>query len=398
MTKIDLSEGMGGKERPAGRKQAAKRTAAGAKKSGAATPDSSESSTEKGDSGAESVESKIGDKKAKHETKGKAVDKTEFVSDAVADTVAQSKDDVNDKIADQTKDTKPKNTVGGDAKTEVELGNPAAGENRIETEQKTTVEGGSQSESTGGPKVAQSPSVEASQEIIKFDWIPETVMKRLLILAAWQRPPQGIHTISSVPASGVSWATQKDSVLCYKGKPATFAFVGRIMSTFFRVGEDRQPARCANVIFKFMRDVDDLACRALLYDTARPPTEGRTRKSFWAGSKRSIWNKGSRYSELQDFTEVYDGSEKMKNDYKKMNGLDNSELRPNDIVLLHCQIRRFTPNSNYVRSTWETRLRLIRVVRLFEAPLQSEKDPQSEDEGVKSAEPDAVASDDDLEF
>ena len=100
------------------------------------------------------------------------------------------------------------------------------------------------------------------------------LFSRLQVAITWQRPTLGIYPISSVPASSTTFANFKESLLCYKGKPLTVAFVARLMSTFFRVGENQQPARCANVMFKFMRDVDDYACRALLYEKAKPVVKG----------------------------------------------------------------------------------------------------------------------------
>lgn len=61
-------------------------------------------------------------------------------------------------------------------------------------------------------------------------------------------------------------------LLCYKGKPLSVSFVARLMSTYFRVGDEgnRYPARYANVRFKFMRDVDEQMCRSLVHAKAKP--------------------------------------------------------------------------------------------------------------------------------
>ncbi|KAF7794095.1 hypothetical protein EIP86_005225 [Pleurotus ostreatoroseus] len=244
--------------------------------------DVGDSSTERGDSGAESVANPTSEKKVKLDVKGKAVDKGESVDAVDVDTVPEEH---------VTSGSKPKPTGVG-----------ASGE----AEQKETDD-------------------------------------------------------LSVPASSTTFANFKESLLCYKGKPLTVAFVARLMSTFFRVGENQQPARCANVMFKFMRDVDDYACRALLYEKAKPVVK-----------------------------------DKMKKDMQR---LDNAKLYPNDIVLLQCQVHRFTAGSRYIGSTWETRLRLVGIVKLFEAPPETPQDPISEDESTRATNPVMAGADDaDFEF
>lgn len=83
-----------------------------------------------------------------------------------------------------------------------------------------------------------------------------------------------------------------------------------------------------------------------------------------------------------------------------MEKLDNSELHPNDIVLLECKINRFTEGGSdrYVGSTWTTRLRLIRIVRLCAAPANATEDPPSEEESKKVKEPVVESDDDEMGF
>lgn len=137
------------------------------------------------------------------------------------------------------------------------------------------------------PKVAQIPDPDPAHEIMKFDWVPDAVAKyggflpcviwpltrlfrRLSAAIAWHKPHKSVYTLSSVVPAAASFGSYKNKFLNYKGKLLTVAFVARLMGGSFREGEG-EPARCGSVTFKFVREIDDLVCRSLLYGKARPP-------------------------------------------------------------------------------------------------------------------------------
>lgn len=84
-------------------------------------------------------------------------------------------------------------------------------------------------------------------------------------------PTRYRYAIATVDPKATAFGGFGDSFLCARGKVVTVTFIARVVSTFFRYGEDQRIAKCPSVKFKFLRDVDDSAARALLYNKASPP-------------------------------------------------------------------------------------------------------------------------------
>ena len=83
-----------------------------------------------------------------------------------------------------------------------------------------------------------------------------------------------------------------------------------------------------------------------------------------------------------EFSDVYDGTQKVLK-HADMDVLPSSRLHNNDLVMLECQINRFVPDQRKPVFTsariWETRFRLMSVVKLYE-PKGVRRDEESSEE------------------
>ena len=79
------------------------------------------------------------------------------------------------------------------------------------------------------------------------------------------------YVLSGVVADDVSWGGYKQSFLVYRGgKILTVVFVARILRvTSFHPRQGNE--RCQSIKFRFFRDADIVAARALVYGKAEPP-------------------------------------------------------------------------------------------------------------------------------
>ncbi|KAF7789655.1 hypothetical protein EIP86_000601 [Pleurotus ostreatoroseus] len=229
------------------------------------------------------------------------------------------------------------------------------------------------------PKVSAGVK-DSAKDIQNPGWIPDKVMERLAIAATKEKPSSGRYTLASVPADKVVWGGYMSTYMCYKGRILTVSFVARLVSTRFRNMDGTLP-NCPSLKFKFLRSIDDVAARALVYDKGKPPRV-TSKKTFWAGKRCSVIDPITKQWDAVAFADIFDGRTEVAK-RGDMNRLSGDRLYSNDVVLLECQVTRFIQDQRRPVFTtaraWETRFRLVSVVKLY-APEDIEPEEESPDE------------------
>ncbi|KAF7798801.1 hypothetical protein EIP86_010026 [Pleurotus ostreatoroseus] len=306
-------------------------------------------------------------------------------------------------VADSVKDGSGPKISGGIKDTPAEVGDTSA-EAKNAADTLTETENAANAVSTEAKDVANAPDTEAkdvanastaeakdaakdtkdapkdiltevkgtSKEINDLGWIPVSVLR--------VNPEKGRHAIAEIPTDKVTWGGYANTFMCYKGRVVTAVFVGRVISTWFRNSDNTLPS-CPSLKFKFLRDLDETAARALVYEKARP-ARVTSKKTFWAGKRCSTLDVFTKEWQPFAFSDIYDGTKKVLK-HVDMDALESSRIHNNDLVMLECQINRFVPDQRKPVFTsarvWETRFRLMSVVKLYE-PKGIKRDEESSEE------------------
>ncbi|KAJ3559975.1 hypothetical protein NM688_g13 [Phlebia brevispora] len=226
----------------------------------------------------------------------------------------------------------------------------------------------------GAATVVKANPHAAAVAIRNPSWIPKDVMKRLATIASRDNPTKFRFALSKIPHHLTVFGGHDGSYLCYKQRPLTVLFLGRIRSTRFM--EDGGPARCASVMFKFLSDLDLRVARSLINEKAKPalpPT-----KIYWAGQRTTHRDRTSGMTEVRWFSDLYDGTEEIKAKHLMVK-LD-LDLHLNDIALFECQIQRYV-KGDYRRvawKTWEVSFQLQSLIKVYSAPPSAPDQDESD--------------------
>ncbi|KAJ3544525.1 hypothetical protein NM688_g5732 [Phlebia brevispora] len=227
--------------------------------------------------------------------------------------------------------------------------------------------------------IADNPLKDA-EKIRNPGWITTDLIERLqTVIVRAHSPDKGRYYINKVAPKETVFGGRDGRMLYYKGKPLSVFFAARLVSTFYEYGRDRLPARCPAIKFRFIRDVDEEAARALVYAKAKPQTETE-KTTFWCGYKATYWDKSIHDKEVKVFKEIYDGTEEVRRK-ALMKRLTWERLANNDLLLIECQVQRYVRGGRKTTWTnWNTSFKLVSVTKVSSPPEDAEPEEESMDE------------------
>ncbi|KAH9884302.1 hypothetical protein C8Q73DRAFT_796294 [Cubamyces lactineus] len=207
----------------------------------------------------------------------------------------------------------------------------------------------------------------ASVELSLPAWVPETVVRRLPGMLAFEDPKCDRWAVSRLPRSG-SWGGNKNTrdlarYYCVDDKPATFFFVGFVSFKSF-TDDFGQPLRRVKIGLNLLRS-DDMVIAAEFLSRTRPHTSLLVDKVY-ASRSMSEWGKEER-AKVIPFNNVFD-ARKGYGPKSSMARMTTQDFGRGDLILMEAALTRFRPVGRYTWDEWKTSFELRAISLLAEIP------------------------------